>query len=100
MLLARLGSYIRNRIEPETYPGIRLRISVASGVVVDANSEHLYYSAKYGGPVEPCGPACPPDCDKHGWLDLIAGGDAGTTDFSTVPLKIAIKPVRLAEVPE
>lgn len=88
------------RRKPETarawHPGIRLRISVPSGVVVEASSEQLYLNAIYGGRV-PCTPECPPDCDEHGWLDLIAGAkeDYGGSEFSTVPLKIEVKPVRL-----
>jgi hypothetical protein len=94
----------RRRPEPEPpwYPGIRLRISTRDGVIVDAGSDHLYYSAKYGGP-EPCTPACLPGCEKHGWLNLVAGGGSlgmlspVTQEFSQVPLKIEIRPVRLGD---
>ena len=86
----------RRETGPLTYPGIRLRISVPSGVIVDVDSEHLHYSAKYGNAGEGCEPGCLPGCDKHGWLDLIAGGGMGTTEFSTVPLKIEVKPIRLS----
>lgn len=90
---------------PLWYPGIELRISTPDGVIVDADSAHLYYSAKYGGP-KPCTPACLPGCYEHGWLNLVAGGGelvggelgmlSPAEEYSAVPLKIEIRPVRLS----
>jgi hypothetical protein len=86
---------------PRTFPGIRLRISTINGVIVEANSEQLYLSAKFAGP-EPCTPMCLPGCMKHGWLNLIAGMDPRDMgqfvppgDFSMVPLKIEIRPEQI-----
>lgn len=96
-----LMNLIRRRREPtrEPPPGVRFRISTRDGVIVDADSLHLHVAAKYGkyGGVSSCTPACLPGCDKHGWFNLIAGEDARTVveEFSTVPLKIEIKPVKL-----
>lgn len=94
----RIPRLLRRR--SRTFPGVQFRISTPNGVIVEADSEHLHWIAKYGGLGEPCNPACLPGCQKHGWLDLIAGGGDGMAcpaeEFSTVPLKIEIKPVRLA----
>jgi len=81
------------------HPGIRLRISNISGELVDADSDHLYYSAKFGNPV-PCGPDCLQSCDKHGWLELIPGAGEMTYLYDAdMPLpgrlKIEVKPVIL-----
>lgn len=85
-------------------PRVRLRISTADGPVTDVTSDDLYYIARFAD-VAPCTPACLPGCDKHGWLNLIAGGcdtlagsfhgpglQCPAGEFSTVPLKIEIKP--------
>lgn len=85
--------------EPSWYPGVRFRISTINGVVVDADSGTLYYMAKLGGFDEPCTPACLPDCEKHGWMGLIAGGPDGGLEFSQVPLKIEIRPVMVRSTP-
>jgi hypothetical protein len=77
-------------------PGIRLRISVPSGVIIDLDSQELHHAALFGRHgCASCRIDCPSGCDKHAWLDLIAGGDAGATEFSTVPLKIQVRPVML-----
>lgn len=68
-------------------PGILLRISTPDGVVVEADSWHLYFTARYSGAGD-------------GWLNLISAADPNygpacpAEEFSTVPLKIEIKPVR------
>jgi hypothetical protein len=87
------------RLQPQpvviTYPGVIFRLSTPSGVVVQATSEHLYYSAKYAG-TSHCNPSCLADCDKHGWLNLISGGfDGWAEEFTTVPVKIEIKPTQI-----
>ncbi len=90
----------RRASAPPPRPGIRIRISTRDGVVVDADSEHLYYSAKFGG-APGCDPGCLPGCDKHGWLNLVGGGPVGQQmgmpcpagEFSAVPIKIEIKPI-------
>ncbi len=83
---------------PLWHPGVRFRILTPDGLIVDADSDRLYYSAKYGG--EFCSPGCVPGCDEHGWLSLVGGGgDLGMLspagEFSVVPLKVEIRPVRL-----
>jgi hypothetical protein len=98
----------RREPPPVLFPGVMFRISTPDGVIVETSSQHLYYSAKYAGP-EPCTPACPPGCQKHGWFNLITGRDhedyarfgpsCPAGEFSVVPLKIEVKPVRLADLP-
>jgi hypothetical protein len=88
------------------HPGVRIRISVPTGKIVDADSLQLYYSARFGSAAEndPCTPECRPGCDTHGWSDLVGGmiGELGQAlpiepGFSTVPLRIQIKPVELTD---
>lgn len=84
------------------YPGIALRISTPNGEIVLANSDELYAIAKYSGAGDGCSPACSPGCLRHGWLNLVAGGSLEfgdaipSGDFSVVPLRIEVKPMRLA----
>jgi hypothetical protein len=88
---------------PRDYPAILFRISTPDGVIVQADSEHLYYTAIYGSQGFGCTPACPPGCDRHGWLNLITAGGEGfgaqcpAGEFSTVPLRIEVKPLRLPD---
>lgn len=76
------------RRRPKTFPGVQFRISTINGVIIDINSEQLYYAARYGE-----------YCDEHGWLNLVAGGADGMqvpgSEFSVVPLKVEIKPVQI-----
>lgn len=75
------------------FPGIEVRISTVNGPLVLADSEQLYYAAKYSGAA----------ATADGWFDLVAGS---TTDelgqlppggqFSVVPLRIEIRAVMLA----
>ena len=94
--MIRLG---RRRPErPPAYPGIELRISTRDGVVVEADSASLYYSAKFGGiPGE--------------WFALIGGGRGGgelgelgmptpAGEYSVVGLKIEIRPVMIGHGPD
>jgi hypothetical protein len=60
-----------------THPGIRLRISVPAGPLVDADSDHLYYVARFGGTGTACVPGCLPGCDLHGWCDLMSTNGLG-----------------------
>lgn len=62
--------------------------------MVDVDSAHLHYIATYNK-TSWCDPSCPPGCDRHGWLDLIAGGAAPAMAFTQVPVKIEVKPVML-----
>jgi hypothetical protein len=102
--------FFRRRAAPERtlHPGIRLRISVPSGPLVEADSQHLYYVAKFGGEQSVCTPACLPGCDSHGWMCLIPGseanfmtwaGDFGWVGDQDVKLRVEIKPVLLAADP-
>jgi hypothetical protein len=82
------------------HPGIQLRISTLNGPIVEADSANLYYSAKFGAAGEPCDPSCMPGCQKHGWVNLVAGdGGFGMiwpgSDFSVVPLKIEMRAAKL-----
>ena len=85
---------------------ILVRISTANGVVLETDSETLRYAAVYSVGVDQwCKPGCPSDpalCLDHGWFSLVAGStsaDLGQLspagEFSTVPLKIEVKPVYL-----
>lgn len=77
---------------PVTAPGIELRISNMNGVIVQAASDMLYYSAKFGGSM------------NGEWLELIPGGsEPGSMyyaydDCLAAPsrLKIEIRPVRVS----
>lgn len=85
------------------FPGILLRISTVNGPVVEADSQHLFYAARYG--TEGCTAACSDDCTVHGWFNLMAGGmdqlstafglEPPSGEFSVVPLKIEIRPAWL-----
>lgn len=88
------------------YPGIILRVSTVNGEVLRVTSDELYHKARYERlaqrPPRDCDPSCPPGCDRHGWLSLVGGLASEFTgppmpgeEFSTVPLKIEIKPMRL-----
>jgi len=83
-----------------------VRISTPHGVVMETDSEQLRYAAQAGIRVEQwCIPGCPPDpelCLEHGWLSLVAGSTANELgqlapagEYSTVPLRIQVKPVWL-----
>lgn len=68
--------------------GIRLRISTPNGVVVDTDSVDLHCIARFSGAAE------------GSWYKLIAGSMDGyvpcpAEEFSTVPVKIEIMPVKL-----
>jgi hypothetical protein len=60
----------RRRPKVLTHPGIRLRISVPAGAIVDADSDCLHFMARIGG-YTLCNPGCLPGCDDHEWLELI-----------------------------
>jgi len=60
---------------PRTHEGIRLRISVPEGPLIDADSDQLYYLAKFGG------------CDDGGWTDLLRFGEPA--------IRLEIKALRL-----
>ena len=89
------------RINTWTHIGIRIRVSNCNGELLEADSDHLYWTACYSGQVTPCTPACPPFCDRHGWLELIPGQDLPYRypDDMPVParLKIEVKPVLLPD---
>ena len=63
------------------HPGIRLRVSTKDGVVLELDSDELYLAARFAG--------------SNGWRALIPGGPDGAGEFSTVPVKIEIKPEKL-----
>jgi len=87
------------------YPGIELRISTRDGEIMRVTSTDLHYAAKYESfaqrPPGGCDPGCMPGCDRHGWLSLMAGVATEFAEpppggeFSTVPIKIEVKPLRL-----
>jgi hypothetical protein len=62
--------------------GIRLRISVPAGVLLDADSDYLHYISRYSGYGED-------------WYDIIGGRDMSLT--IAPDLKVEIKAVTLAE---
>lgn len=80
---------------PLGHTGIRLRIRTPHGPLVEADSDHLYWIAKYGGIIESrCEITCLPGCTEHGWYELFPGegmGYAGSRD-----LVVEMMPVRLS----
>jgi hypothetical protein len=75
--------------------GIRLRISIPAGPILDADSDRLHYIAMYGNR-EPCRPDCLPGCDRHGWYELIPGREMPFTGAGD--LKVEMRPVILPDV--
>lgn len=68
------------RLLRKSDPGIRLRISTETGVVMEASSAELYLASRV---TERPG--------RDGWHLLIPGGPDGSTEYSTVPIKIEIR---------
>lgn len=63
------------------HPGIELRVSLPSGPLVEANSDQLYWIAKYGGAGE-------------GWYDLL---DYYASWRSSDGLAVEVRPVMLPD---
>lgn len=77
--------------------GIELRVRCPAGVLVLADSDRLYYIARFGSHSSPAhGFTCLPDCRIHGWYEMFPG-----TDMTYVgsDLIIEMRPVRLADPP-
>lgn len=85
----------RHRI-PEVVPGhigIRLRIDSPAGPLLDVDSDHLYFVAKWGNPCGPaCSFACLPGCTKHGWTNVFPGDNIV---YAGSDLTICVLPVIL-----
>lgn len=82
-------------------PGIRLRLSWSSPTsgkqaIVDADSVHLYYIAKYGGYASVCSPRCLPGCQDHGWYQLYPEHDVELI-LGQHGLIVELKPVMLPD---
>lgn len=98
-----MRSPFRRKPQPaQLHPGIRIRVSVPNGAILDTDSSHLHYSAMFAGPAA-CDIDCLPGCDRHGWLNLVPGSPADSIgvpipggEYSRVPMKIEIKPIMLA----
>ncbi|HEV2244925.1 MAG TPA: hypothetical protein VGR98_28075 [Streptosporangiaceae bacterium] len=77
--------------------GIELRISNINGELVRTDSDQLYWSTTFHQCLS-CTPACPPNCERHGWYELIPGKmmPYAYPDDTPVPgrLKIEIRPLR------
>jgi hypothetical protein len=80
------------------HPGIRLQIVCPAGPLVDANSDHLYFVAKYGGRATECYISCPPNCREHGWYELFPG--EGMTYQNSREIQVWIRPERLTDTHE
>jgi hypothetical protein len=92
--MAGSDTWFRNRGNMSTHPGIQVRISIPAGPILEGDSDHLHWLAKYRG-VDPCPPSCLPSCREHGWSEIIPGQEMPLR--STEGLRIEIRPVDLPD---